>query len=82
MQLYGPRAKRDSRVGFEAGRQCMACWLVRTWENKGDPRAIRTDRYVLAGKIALGKDIDITGLPDDVPVVATKKEEQNGSQND
>lgn len=61
MQLYGKQANRDSRVAYEAGRQCMACWLVDQWESKNDPRAKREDRYKLAASIAesKGKRIDV-----------------------
>ena len=67
IQLYGKRAQRESRIAFEAGRQCMACWLVEQWEKENDPRAQREDRYVLAAKIAEGKKIRIQ-VPDSVPV--------------
>ena len=67
MQLYGKQADEDSRVAYEAGRQCMACWLVRQWESEGDPRARREDRYKLAADIAEGKGKRIS-VPDSVPV--------------
>jgi hypothetical protein len=55
MQLYGKTSERDSKVAWEASRQCMACWLVGQWEKENDPRAQREDRYELAAKIAEGK---------------------------
>jgi hypothetical protein len=67
MQLYGKMSGRDSRTAWEAGRQCMACWLVGQWEAQSDPRAKREDRYILAGKIAEGKGKRISGLPESVP---------------
>ncbi len=67
MQLCGKQSGRDSRVAYEAGRKCMACWLVEQWEKSGDPRAKRVDRYKLAGDIAEGKGIRICGYPLSVP---------------
>lgn len=67
MQLYGKHSGRDSRVAYEAGRQCMACWLVGQWEQQGDPRAAREDRYKLAAAIAEAKGKRIN-VPDSVPV--------------
>ena len=61
MQLYGKRSGRDSRVAYEAGRDCMACWLLRTWEEKNHPRSKRADRFALAQKIAEGKGVRIWG---------------------
>lgn len=55
MQLLGPGSGRQATIAREAGRQCMACWLVGQWEKEGDPRAQREDRYALAAKIAEGK---------------------------
>ena len=55
MQLYGKHSGRDATVAREAGRQCMACWLIEQWISKGDPRATREDRFDLACKIAEGK---------------------------
>lgn len=55
MQLYGKQSARDSRVAYESGRKCMACWLVDKWEEDADPRALRTDRYRLAADIAANK---------------------------
>jgi hypothetical protein len=55
MQLYGKQSGRDATVAREAGRDCMACWLVGQWEKESDPRAQREDRYALAAKIAEGK---------------------------
>ena len=68
MQLYGPGAGRDSRVAYEAGRQCMACWLVAQWESENDPRAKREDRYKLAAAIAEAKGKRIS-VPASVPVI-------------
>ena len=68
MQLYGKQSGRDATVAREAGRQCMACWLVGQWEQSDDPRAKREDRYKLAGDIAEGKGKRIYNLPDSVPV--------------
>jgi len=61
MQLYGKSSARESRVAWEAGRNCMACWLVEQWEKDKDPRALKEDRYLLAAAIAenKGKRIDI-----------------------
>jgi hypothetical protein len=72
MQLYGKQSGRDSAVAAEAGRDCMACWLVGQWEKNNDPRAKREDRYKLAGDIAKGKDKRIYGLPESVPVKQAK----------
>lgn len=55
MQLYGKQSYRDSRVAYEAGRQCMACGLVERWKKENDPRAKREDRYKLAADIAENK---------------------------
>jgi hypothetical protein len=68
MQLYGKRAGRDSQVAYEAGRPCMACWLVEQWEQSNDPRAKREDRFKLAGDIAEGKGKRIYDLPESVRV--------------
>uniref|UniRef100_A0A6H2A6S1 Uncharacterized protein n=1 Tax=viral metagenome TaxID=1070528 RepID=A0A6H2A6S1_9ZZZZ len=67
MQLYGKHSDRDSRVAYEAGRQCMACWLVEQWESNNDPRAKREDRYKLAAQIAEGKGRRIA-VPDCVAI--------------
>ena len=67
MQLSGKQSGRDSRVAYEAGKKCMACWLVEQWETKNDPRAKREDRYKLAAAIAEGKGKRIS-VPDSVPV--------------
>ena len=67
MQLYGKQAGRDSQVAYEAGRQCMACWLVEQWEQNNDPRAEREDRYKLAADIAENKGKRIA-VDDCVPV--------------
>ena len=67
MQLYGKQSGRDATVAYEAGRQCMACWLVDQWEQKNDPRAQREDRYKLAAQIAEGKGKRIA-VDDCVPV--------------
>ena len=66
MQLYGKQSGRDSRVAYEAGRNCMACWLVDQWEKTKDARAKRTDRYKLAGMISEGKGVRINGLDENV----------------
>ena len=72
MQLYGKGSARDAKVAWEAGRQCMACWLVATWGKENDPRAQREDRYKLAADIAenKGKRIDVL---DNVPVNIEKE---------
>lgn len=67
MQLYGKGSARQATIAREAGRQCMACWLVNEWEKTGDPRAQREDRYILAAKIAEGKGKRIA-VPESVPV--------------
>ena len=61
MQLYGKISSRDSRVAWEAGRDCMVCWLIEQWKKSDDPRAKREDRLKLAAAIARhkGKRIDI-----------------------
>ena len=69
MQLYGKGSQRNSKVACEAGRQCMACWLVSQWDKKNDPRAQREDRYQIAADIAEGKGIRLDDIPDCVPVV-------------
>lgn len=61
MQLLGKQSGRDATVAYEAGRQCMACWLIEQWEAKGDPRAKREDRFRLAVAIAEGKGKRISG---------------------
>ena len=67
IQLYGPQRQRDSRIASEAGRKCFACWLVEKWEQEGDPRATKPDRYRLAATIAENKNIRIFNLPEDAP---------------
>jgi len=67
IQLYGKHAYREATVAKEAGRQCMACWLVGRWEAENDPRAQREDRYQLAADIAKNKGKRIN-VPDSVPV--------------
>lgn len=67
MQLYGKLSGRDATVATQAGRKCMACWLVEQWEQSNDPRAQRMDRYKLAGDIAEAKGKRIYGLSDNVP---------------
>ena len=68
VQLFGPQRDRDRRLAQEAGRQCMACWLVGQWATKNDPRAAREDRWDLACDIAEGKGIRISGgEPDNMP---------------
>jgi hypothetical protein len=68
IQLYGKNSQRDAKVASEAGRKCLACWLVEQWEREKDPRAQREDRYVLAGDIAKGKGKRIENLPTVAPV--------------
>ena len=75
IQLYGPQRQRDSRIASEAGRKCFACWLVEKWEQEGDPRATRPDRYRLAAAIAENKNIRIFNLPEDA--AARKKVEKS-----
>ena len=55
MQLYGKTDGRYATVAREAGRKCMACWLVGEWEKSNDPRARREDRYKMAAQIAENK---------------------------
>jgi len=71
MQLYGKQSARDAKVASEAGRKCMACWLVTQWEEKNDPRAQREDRYKLAANIAENKGKRIV-VPNNVPVKNNK----------
>ncbi len=61
MQLYGKMSGRDARVAYEAGKDCLACWLIGQWDTKTDPRGKRADRFSLAVKIAEGKGIRIRG---------------------
>ena len=61
MQLYGKHSGRDATVAREAGRQCLACWLIERWEAEGDPRATREDRFELAKAIAENKGKRIHG---------------------
>ena len=59
MQLYGKRAAREAKIAQEAGRKCLACWLIGEWEKSNDPRAAREDRFALAAAIAEHKGIRI-----------------------
>lgn len=59
MQLYGKQSGRDAEIARAAGRECMACWLVKTWTKEKDPRALRADVYELAASIAKNKGIRI-----------------------
>ena len=68
MQLYGKQSGRDATVAREAGRKCMACWLVERWEDENDPRAQREDRYMLAADIAENKGKRINDVDPSVPV--------------
>ena len=61
MQLYGKMSGRDSRVAYEAGRDCLACWLAKQWITKGDPRATSPRRWQFAKAIAEGKGVRIAG---------------------
>ena len=61
MQLYGKMSGRDSRVAYEAGKSCMACWLIEQWIAKSDPRANNPRRWEFATAIAEGKGIRISG---------------------
>jgi hypothetical protein len=61
MQLLGKHSSRDATVAYEAGRQCMACWLIEQWVAKSDPRAQRSDRWSLATAIAENKGKRIYG---------------------
>ena len=36
MQLYGKQSGRDAEIARAAGRECMACWLVKTWTKEKD----------------------------------------------
>lgn len=67
MQLYGKQSGRDATIASEAGRKCLACWLVEQWESKKDPRGKREDRYKLAAQIAEGKGKRIS-VSESVPV--------------
>jgi len=66
MQLYGKQSERDATVAREAGRQCMACWLVEQWQAKNDPRSKREDRNPIAAAIAEGKGKRIA-VPENIP---------------
>ena len=61
IQLTGPQRNRNATVAREAGKDCMACWLVGQWEATSDPRAARPDRLELAASIAesRGKRINV-----------------------
>ena len=61
MQLYGKMSGRYSRVAYEAGKDCMACWLIEQWGASGDPRATNPKRWEFATAIAEGKGIRISG---------------------
>ena len=61
MQLYGKMSGRNSRVAYEAGKNCMACWLIEQWIAKGDPRADNPRRWGFATAIAEGKGRRIEG---------------------
>lgn len=75
MQLLGKMSGRDSRVAYEAGRNCMACWLLGQWESKSDPRSKRPDRFNLAQKIAEGKGVRICGQEIQETVQSTPTDE-------
>lgn len=81
MQLYGKGSSRVATVAFEAGRKCMACWLVEQWEKNNDPRAQREDRYKLAAAIAENKGKRIN-VPDSVPGLETINPLENFSTDD
>lgn len=68
MQLYGKMSGRYAITAREAGRKCLACWLLERWEAEDDPRAERDDKIALARAIAEGKGIRIS----------IKKEGENG----
>jgi len=68
IQLYGKSRARDAVLAQEAGKKCMACWLVAQWEKEGDPRAHKEGRYSLARDIAENKGKRIQGLPENAPV--------------
>jgi len=57
IQMYGPGAGRRARQASEAGRKCLACWLLERWEAEGDPRKGKPE---LAVAIAEGKGIRIS----------------------
>jgi len=59
IQLMGKTSGREAKVAYEAGRKCMACWLVAEWKKTGDSRGKRKDAFDLACKIAEGKNIRI-----------------------
>lgn len=62
MQLYGKMSGRYATTASEAGRKCLACWLLERWEVEGDPRSNRADRWALAVAIAEGKGKRISGI--------------------
>jgi len=70
MQLYGKMSGRYATTAREAGRKCLACWLIATWETEADPRAKRSDRWKLATAIAEGKGKRISGTEIKKEVVA------------
>ncbi|MCK9569891.1 hypothetical protein M0R72_13185 [Candidatus Pacearchaeota archaeon] len=62
MQLYGKMSGRDATVAYEAGRPCMACWLIEQWRKSGDTRYNNTEkRWDWACAIAEGKGKRIHG---------------------
>lgn len=61
MQLYGKMTGRYATTAREAGRKCLACWLIATWQKENDPRIKRADRWALAKAVAEGKGIRISG---------------------
>ena len=61
IQLYDKMSGRNSKVAYEAGRKCLACWLIEQWIAKGDPRANNPKRWEFAQAIAEGKSIRIRG---------------------
>ena len=61
MQLYGKMVGRHVRIAYEAGKKCLACWLISQWIEKNDPRAENPKRWELATSIAEGKGISIRG---------------------
>ena len=58
------KVESKERAEFEKhNRACPACRLINKWNNEGDPRRTRLDRYILAARVAKIMGIEIEGLP-------------------
>ena len=77
MQLWGKMRVRESRVAHQAGRKCLACWLIEQWERENDPRANSPKRWKFAQTIAEDKGIRISGA--EKPIENLMRKEQNST---